>query len=104
MHALLAFAAPVVSFSQHTVALTALSNLPQTAAMLTISGVNFASFDVSPTAYVESAVSCASSTWNSATSLGCRVRTSGGGVAQLLAAVALLAGSAAPGLFTFDGI
>ena len=103
------YAAPVVSHARSSpdgTNLIGFVNLAQTgAALLMITGMNFGPVDPSPTISVESVSVCASSTWMTSTSLSCRPATfSGGGTTRLLVAVASLAGSAMPGLFTFDGI
>ena len=103
------YAAPVVSHARSSpdgTNLIGFVNLAQTgAALLVITGMNFGPVDLSPTISVESVSVCASSTWMTSTRLSCRPATfSGGGTTRLLVSVAALAGSATPGLFTFDGI
>jgi len=68
--------------------------------MVTVSGLNFAGGDVTPTIVIDSATICTSVSWTSFTSLGC-TKPAGYGTTSIATTVTALAGTQSA-VFTFD--
>ncbi len=71
-------------------------------ASVTISGLNFASNDPSPSASLELSVQCSSTSWTSATTLACAAASYNGGTRRTALTVADLVGTRT-GQFSYDG-
>ena len=89
-------AAPAVSYDSH-------ANAAQTGGVdVSITGLNFARNDPSPTASLELSAECSSTSWTSATAAGCSPASYGGGTKRTAVTVAGLVGTHA-GQFSYDG-
>jgi hypothetical protein len=79
------------------------ANAAQTGGVdVSISGLNFASTDPSPSASLELSAECSSTSWTTATTVYCAAASYRGGTRRTTATIAGLVGSST-GLFTFDG-
>ena len=82
---------------------TSPANAAQTGGVdVTISGLNFASNDPSPSASLELSVECSSSSWTSATTVACAAALFRGGTRRTALTVGSLVGTHA-GQFSYDG-
>ena len=69
---------------------------------MTISGLNFASTDPSPSASLELSAECSSTSWTSATGVACSPASYRGGTRRTAVTVISLVGTHA-GQFSYDG-
>jgi hypothetical protein len=89
-------AAPVLSTSERA------NTAKSTSAWLTVSGLQFGSFETSATAHLDASESCTTSAWTSSTTLQCYLTAAANMEDSLIITVVGAAGTLAQG-FTFDG-
>ena len=92
----LSLAAPVLSTSERA------NTAKSTSAWLTVSGLQFGSFETSATAHLDASESCTTSAWTSSTTLQCYLTAAANMEDSLIITVVGAAGTLAQG-FTFDG-